>query len=429
MVSVDEAPRLRPVAAILAAAAMTAACGSIQVPTTRPPTVSAASAPVEATPTKPTPTAALSTATPILIPSASISAFAWRRASLPLDFAFGGQIQAALKGFVVTGSEGGPRWSEDGTKWSKLIGPPAWASFRRDGTSRGGFAFGCAHRPSGDVGCTPAAIWRSVDGSHWRRGSIRGIPPTSTIADIAVNEGRFLAIGATCAGTATSGDARIELVSTGCNPQALILTSTDGVHWRRTPGPPDAASAAFGQIQPAGRGFVLVGWRFVPASGVAEATTEAIVWTSPDGQTWGHSGFVLSGLGSFPIFATGAGRSYLLVGNTDSGSVQVWTSSDGERWSQTPEQPAFQGSAVEGVASTGSSVIAIGSGGDPGRIMAWTSTDGVSWNTANGPPRSSESDALVGVAFDGRRIVVLAASTTEENGTDHAMTWTTSISP
>ena len=365
---------------------------------------------VPATPTPPAetvwPTATVETPSPR--PAPSIAAFDWHRATLPRQFgaSFGdARINAALGGFIVGNGIDTPQWSADGIKWRDLKGPPVWASFRGDGTPHGGFAFGCAERPNPDDDSScPSAIWRSLDGTRSQRATLGADLATTTLTDLAANDGHFLAVGVTCAPE--------------CDlPDLIVLSSTDGLQWRRTAGPTGAEPGGNNEV-----GLSSVGHRFIMLGG-----GEADVWTSGDGQTW-SPGFSLPDPSGGYIYTAFAGSTYIIVATPDSSDLeQLWTSPDGGAWSAQVMPTAMQATEL-GVASMGASAIAVGNN-DPSMpgIWVWTSTDGTHWVAANSPLGSNEHGDVREAVSDGRHVVILGDAAGPD--TYYPVTWTSTISP
>jgi hypothetical protein len=210
------------------------------------------------------------------------------------------------------------------------------------------------------------ASWRSSDGATWT--FTGGFPTQTLLAAVAVNGGRYEAVGRDGNG-------------------ATAWTSTDAATWQKTASPAFAATPLrLTSITAWKGGFVAGGYK-----GNEFFSADAALWLSADGLTWRqaidspsfHNARV-SGVAAGPDGLVAVGQ----TGPTDApGPAVIWTSSDGLNWSRIPDGPVFAGGRLRAVASVPSvGFVAVGEdiAGDTG--IVWVSKDGRTWNRAPADP-------------------------------------------
>ena len=143
---------------------------------------------------------------------------------------------------------------------------------------------------------TAAAVWFSVDGLSWTRvphdDAVFGGPASYfQMDDVVAGSPGFVAVGAEAF---PEGEFRrlpftdgVLVTPTGFQDapvRGAVWTSPDGLVWKRVPteqlpGRADENVRLIG-VAAGGPGLVAVGWRGQPED------RDAVVWTSPDGETW-----------------------------------------------------------------------------------------------------------------------------------------------
>ncbi|MFF5206836.1 hypothetical protein [Streptosporangium sp. NPDC000396] len=241
-------------------------------------------------------------------------------------------------------------------------------------------------------------------------------------ARVAAGEGRFVAVGA------ASGDAG-------------IWTSTDGQSWKAG-GPAQILGGprrqALSDVAQGRRGWLAVGSTMIDAS-----STEPLLVTSADGESWRRVPIMgsLAPAGDHDFLAphaVAAGPSgYVLAGEDrgPAGTVPVlWFSSDLKRYTRAGKLPAGGGGVrLYDVSETSSGYVAVGGTGTTEHEVGvvWVSADGVNW-TARKPvlPPGATSAGLRHVVLYGGHIVVAGTAQTENGrrafgavSDDNGSTW------
>jgi hypothetical protein len=210
------------------------------------------------------------------------------------------------------------------------------------------------------------ASWRSTDGSTWT--FTGNFPAQSLLAAVAVNGGRYVAVGRDGNG-------------------ATAWTSTDAATWQKVTSPVFSASPLrLTSITPWKGGFVAGGYR-----GNEFFSADAALWVSPDGLTWKQATDSPS-FHDARVWGVAAGPAGLVaVGQTGPadtpGPPIIWTSKDGLSWSRVLEGRIFDGGRLRAVASVPSiGFVAVGEDlkGDTG--IVWISKDGRSWQRTPADP-------------------------------------------
>jgi hypothetical protein len=363
--------------------------------------------------------------TPAVNPQVDFSDLIWSRVP-PDEATFGGTaaistVVAAGPGFVALGSDdsGHNVWtSPDGASWTRL--PPIG-----DGCPCNGLGDVVAGGPglvavggTYDLGGPVPAVWTSPDSIHWTRVQVDPtvFAPFSTISSI------------------TSGGPGLVAVGWDGNPldneaNAAVWTSTDGSTWQRVPD--DGAFGGPGNqgmwsVADGPNGLVAVGW---DQSESDNSGPMAAVWTSPDGLTWSRVPGVEQALaspdGTAMLSVTASAQGYVAAGSIDdyseSTDAAVWTSPDGVTWTRVPDDGSVFGGPqkqeIFSVRRVPGGFVAVGADGNETAAAVWTSLDGVIWTRVpNGggvfgdPGKSLEVDPWVQaedvVAADSGLIVV-----------------------
>ena len=149
-----------------------------------------------------------------------------------------------------------------------------------------------------------------------------------------------------------------------------------------------------------GPGVVAVG------SSGSDESTDAAVWTSPDGLTWSRvahneeifGGQVMSGV-------TAGGPGLVAVGQD-----VVWTSPDGITWSKV----VLTGASMKSVTSGGPGLVAVGDG-------VLTSSDGLTWSRAEGDERAFDG-LMLSVSVGGPGLVAVGIEAAQDR--PDAAVWT-----
>ncbi|ACZ91046.1 hypothetical protein [Streptosporangium roseum] len=334
----------------------------------------------------------------------------------------------------------------------------------------GGGRFVAVGAASGDAG-----IWTSTDGENWTAGGpaqVLGGSRRQALGDVAQGRRGWLAAGST--------------MTDASSTEPLLVTSDDGVNWRRVP--------VLGALAPAAEhdylaphavaagpsGYVLAGEDRGPAG------TVPVVWFSPDLKRYTRAGKLPGGGGVrlHDVSATSSG--YVAVGgagNADHETGVVWVSADGVDWTARKPVlppgatsaglrhvvlhgghvvaagtartgdglrafgavsadngttweftwlPADQAAAVQDLAATEEGVVAVGWQGPPGEgdSVAWTSEDGLDWQRHTPTQGSLSGDGaqwLGAVAVAGGQVVALGRSTTYD--ADHLTLWRSTLTP
>ena len=240
-------------------------------------------------------------------------------------------------------------------------------------------------------------VLTSDDGATWAPVSDDSAFVGVDVADVTVGGPGFVAIGT------TSGDP-----SVGATSDVAIVTSTDGLAWRRIPPDPVFADAYAGSITAYGDRLIV--------HGSSDAAGSVPVWTSADGFSWERAD---------------AGRSMAVVivgpsgwlggaadGNADDATAAMFRSTDGLAWARTdlPVETVTSGRAravlditigPRGVVARGIASAGCGFGASCAAFpVAWWSSDGVDWGLLphlEGPLGSSAASiaAMDGLGFIG----------------------------
>ena len=250
------------------------------------------------------------------------------------------------------------------------------------------------------------AVWRSTDGRTWERVHVDlGPAAIDTFID------PIAAITAGPDGYVMVGHA-VDYAASGPNlpARATAWASRDGVAWTRATDNEDMdvgpcidtgetpSCGGMHAVVATGTGFAAVG---EVRTGIDGQPPQPAAWTSLDGLTWtratvtGPGGEETVDGGGF-LSGVAAGDSGLVAVGADcrpdcTGGI-VGTSIDGSAWTITR---LTGGAPLKGVATTGSTVFALGAvDGDVGRaadLQLWRSDNGGAWQRVTGLPPIPEA--------------------------------------
>lgn len=315
-----------------------------------------------------------------------------------MDAVAGGPGLVAV-GFYDRGPQAMAWWSSDAATWRAAAGFPT-----TDGTIAYTVAAGPSGLVAGGVDASDAAIWTSPDGRTWSRVGDRGAFHDAAgpleIRAVGWTGERWLAAGfrggivhpLTAAFWISKdaetwqrlpdqpdfGDGRIEDLAVGRQGvvavgyegeyrqarEGAIWTSAEGLAWQRVTDPSLADGHVRG-VTAYDDGFVAVGSRLDDRA--------ARAWLSEDGRTWvaAPDDPALDNLGSKILMqdVTAIGDQLIagghLLAGTQYPTAVMWRSADGLTWQRAPDVPAFGQGLVEGIASGGPGVVAVGTYGSP----------------------------------------------------------------
>ena len=238
----------------------------------------------------------------------------------------------------------------------------------------------------GRSGKLPVA-WTSTDGVDWQRERVPRLED-SEAGDVAE---RMTTVVAGERGFVAGGSVGPELF----DRHARFWTSTDGADWQSVPD--DEAAFENAEVRAVTRfddGYVAVG-----VVGTAQAPTDAVAWTSPDGATWTRI--------DDPAFAGGVAVAVsqapfggLVAVGSDVGRHEAvaWTSPDGRTWTRAPTEASRQHSGgfiwMTDVVAIGDAVIGVGDyqGLQRGTATSWVSRDGRTWVQARSAPVQEQGE-------------------------------------
>lgn len=254
---------------------------------------------------------------------------------------------------VAFGTGGVTAVTTDGLNWT----PGTLGNGRTDTLFGATFVLNRYFGVSGNDG----SVFSSADGVNWTSVATGA---TAGLRGLAFGAGRLVAVG----------------------NNGAIVVSTNGTNWT-----PVSSGTTNG----------LVGVNFVNGRFIAVGAASTIL-TSPDGLVWTPRNVPLSVDGTFTANSTlqntayGNGR-YVIAGQ---GTRVVLTSTDSENWSHVTTG-AYKLTDFQGVASSGSTVVAIG---NVGSIAS--SSDLATWTQR----ASSTSNQLLDVAYAQNKFVAVGAS-------------------
>jgi hypothetical protein len=318
----------------------------------------------------------------------------------------------------------------------------------------GGPGGGLAALPGGGfIDFVPASptrtlVFTSPDGARWTQiGQVTGTDASGMSGPVASDGRVYVALGSERGGqdgygmqqngaswvstdlrTWTKAPRQVAFEGTGwrsvaASPAGFVATgfseamggspvwfSADGLHWSLVAGDqPQASDTVEATAVIYSRGeFVMVG----------RLDNDAAAWTSRDGRHWtihaplpGGSDVVLEGLVSTPSGFLSLGTSGPPVEVSPGvflSPVAPWTSSDGARWTADPSSAALFGSYPTLVAAPGG-YVAAGTVGSTGSGL-WTSRDGTDWVPVAGVSLvPADQLQLLQLLSDGRHVLLIEA--------------------
>lgn len=150
-----------------------------------------------------------------------------------------------------------------------------------------------------------------------------------------------------------------------------------------TPSPPGPATTGTATPSASHRE---IGRDWAEAAVVEQPAGDPTITTPPyqNPGSLGHPGHYQGGEADLLDVGQG-GPGLIAVGFLDRDiQADAWHSADGSTWTRVPDFPAQPGSLAVAVASTPTTVVAVGSAGP--RAAAWTSADGIRWQAAEASP-------------------------------------------
>jgi hypothetical protein len=332
---------------------------------------------------------------------------------------------------TVTDYDGGPDssvWvSSDGESWSRSPGSSVlaattkgWNAVALDVARVSGGYMAVGMDQAGDASGANASAWYSTDGAHWTR---------AVVADRAGRTMDQLIV--TKDGLVALGEARYSFHA-GMGDGTAIWTSSDGRSWTLLPakdGPP--VGTRISRVIATADGYLAIaafeyGWG--PSAGVSRQPVTAGIWRSADAIHW--TPVAASPVGVADLGVVGSGSTLVAVGSGGGDLSQpalAWQSSDGGRtWSDgsLPTPPGLAAGVAAGVmrvVSASSGLLALGElTDDYNTMVAWSSPDGVAWSTEplTLPQATTLENALV---LDGA--VLIEGETLTDTGSVVPETW------
>ena len=292
-------------------------------------------------------------------------------------------------------------------------------------------------------GLPEPTVWSSPDGVTWQATPLDTLPLEGVIAGAALYNGETVVVGSV--GTGASAHAAVWLsaepgapfnrvsVSTGAGPSQMsavtagplgffAIGTSDGsfVMWSSVSGQQWSPNTAADRVIDASPGahvntLVSIGTTVYAGGSVPNGpSTQAAVWSSGDGLTWGLIGYgskAFAGTGNEEIFSIAPlTRGLVAVGGVNFGSGWVpasWIFPNGVSWSQpstdfpvtSSEAPSPYGPSggmaafdVSGIAGSTGQTALVAAGGGPDSQAVWRSADGLHWTTGGLP----NADASLG---------------------------------
>ena len=298
--------------------------------------------------------------------------------------------------------------SDDGNTWTRVPDGPVFDVGAYTATRRGEMtdvivggpgviAVGRSHGPTD----RRAVVWTSVDGTSWTRVPYGDVFARGTIEAVTAGGPGYVAVGGEVVGT---------------HGRAAVWTSSDGSSWSLIPDGPmfdvggpgtfnDGRNhGAMVDVVAAGPRLVAVGSACAELGGACRAA----VWTSPDGELW-------SRVADSPVFdgnmyaITRWAGGLVAVGDDGSGKrLRTWTSTDGLEWTVSGPITGFDG-GFSAVAPNGDGLVAAAASSAGSAI--YVSPDGLHWtltqtSTDLGPGAingfATTGSGVVAVGWDGK---------------------------
>ncbi len=252
--------------------------------------------------------------------------------------------------------------------------------------------------PPATPGTSPAPTTpepTSQAGILWLFGSTgTEFSPFDAITGVTSIAGGLVAVGSYDDGTLVGG--------------AAAWRSVDGLRWQRAQTVERAAESAMEGVTVGPAGLVAVGWS------ADDDSVWPAVWASADGLDWIYVEDGDLGRGQMTAVAANA-LGYVALGfDPETEEGLAWSSRDGRDWGPPVVVPEFQVQpSINDVVALGDGFIAFGSTALDERAALWTSLDGRQWQRVLGLP-TSPSSTINGVAASGTLLIAVGAGYTDE---------------
>ncbi len=239
-----------------------------------------------------------------------------------------------------------------------------------------------------DAGASADAdAWYSTDGAHFLHATIEGGTDATMDGLTLAPDGTFVAIGTDGYSPNTQ-----DITTRG----TAIWTSRDGRAWTRQPAQASLQGALLQHVVREGSTYIAGGQSPVGVPHLPAGAPQPPIWTSSDAVHWDR-------VAASPIFPSSQGRllvnglawtgsRVVAVGNLLGGTrPYAWTSRDGRTWAATDMSSTFPaaptgGATPTGVAVVGSTLLAVGwFSGAATEPVAWLSSDGTKWTRVDLP--------------------------------------------
>ena len=275
--------------------------------------------------------------------------------------------------------------------WSRVAPPAMAGAILRDVTSNSGFLVAV-----GSTGLLDAGIWRSRDAVHWTRIDLGELGSNVVPQSVTAWRQGFAAVGL-----------RYTFASTGIQRDAVVMTSPDGIRWRRADLPgghtgfPTAIAVHEGVLVAGGCLGVVrrFGCRFA-------AEAQAVAWTSTDGERWSRR-LLPDGDHAFVNGIASVDGRLVLVGTEvdvdESGfastpvGVAVWEGRTAAT-ARRIRDDALDSGVGNAVLAYRGTYLAVGS--RSACIESWK-RDGASWTTVDDPTSLCDQEMVDAVVFHG----------------------------
>jgi hypothetical protein len=294
-------------------------------------------------------------------------------------------IAAVLVSVVAAGTSAAAAPRE--LSWTRVAPPAMAGAIVRDITSNAGVLLAVGSTPPLDAG-----IWRSSDAAHWTRIDVGNIGQNVVLQSVTAWRQGFAAVGL-----------RYTFASTGLQRDAIVMTSTDGAHWRRAdlPGGQGALPTSIGVHRGA---LVAGGCLGVGRFGCLYAQGPAVIWTAPDARTWTER-LLPDGEHSFVNGIASVGGNLVLVGTevevdgflSTPIAAAVWQGPTAASVRRVRDE-ALDSGIGNGVVADGGTYLVVG--GRSGCVESWL-RNGAGWTTIEDPTTLCDQQMNDAVAFHG----------------------------
>ncbi len=294
-------------------------------------------------------------------------------------------LAAVLLSVIVAGTSAAAAPRE--LSWTR-VAPPAMAGATvRDITSNAGVLLAVGAAAPLDAG-----IWRSSDAAHWTRIDVGGIGQNVVLQSVTAWRHGFAAVGL-----------RYTFADTGLQRDAIVMTSSDGTHWRRAdlPGGHSALATSIAVHRGA---LVAGGCLGVARFGCPFAQGPAVIWTSPDAAKWTER-VLPDGEHAFVNAIASVGGNLVLVGTevevdgflSTPISAEVWQGPTPATVGRIRDEALDSGIANGVIAYRGTYLVV---GGRSGCVESW-GRNGAGWTTIDDPTALCDQQMNDAVSFHG----------------------------